>query len=496
MAVIGTGYVGLAAGGSRVYLWHNIAINIQRVMKGIEEGFLSSRLGRAVARAIGKPGSLRFRLARDTVGVMVLKAISMGLGFLISVVLARMLGAAGYGVYAYVWSVVTFLSIPATFGLPQLLVRNIAAYQVKERWGHIRGLLHFADQTVLVASLTLTALLGLGMWFLSDRIDVQTKDTFLIALPLLVLMALLQIRQMSLQGLSRVVQGQMLALFVRPTLFILLIASAYLLFAERITPSLAMGMQVVAFAIAFLTGALLLKKHLPKPVEESSPAFEIRPWVKSALPLLGIGVLGVVTHHTDILMLGGIKGAEAVGIYKVGFQLALLISFGLLSVGTVISPTISALYTTEDRRDRLQRVITRAVYLSVFSGLPLALIFLIAGKQVLVIIFGQEFALGAATLAILSLGQLFSVIVGPTDIILIMTGYENYVTKGLSITAGTNVILNALFIPLWGIKGAAIATTISIVLLNTLLAVWVYRKTGINPTIFGGSLLKERREKR
>ena len=40
-------------------------------MKVLEEGLLNSKLRRTIARVIGKPGTLRFRLARDTVGVMV-----------------------------------------------------------------------------------------------------------------------------------------------------------------------------------------------------------------------------------------------------------------------------------------------------------------------------------------------------------------------------------------------------------------------------------------
>ena len=44
-----------------------------------------------VERFIGKPGSLRFRLAWDTAGVMAIRALSMGLGFAVSVALARLL---------------------------------------------------------------------------------------------------------------------------------------------------------------------------------------------------------------------------------------------------------------------------------------------------------------------------------------------------------------------------------------------------------------------
>ena len=61
-------------------------------MKGIELKLSNSKLMGAIARIAGKPGSLRFRLARDTAGVMAIRALSMALGFAIGVVLARLLG--------------------------------------------------------------------------------------------------------------------------------------------------------------------------------------------------------------------------------------------------------------------------------------------------------------------------------------------------------------------------------------------------------------------
>ena len=48
------------------------------VIKGLEEALLNGRLGRAVTRVIG---NLRFRLSRDTLGVMAIGALPMGLGF-------------------------------------------------------------------------------------------------------------------------------------------------------------------------------------------------------------------------------------------------------------------------------------------------------------------------------------------------------------------------------------------------------------------------------
>ena len=62
------------------------------MLKTVEDALFNGRLGKMTTRLMGRPGSLRFRLARDTVGVMASRAFSMGLGFVVSVVLARLLG--------------------------------------------------------------------------------------------------------------------------------------------------------------------------------------------------------------------------------------------------------------------------------------------------------------------------------------------------------------------------------------------------------------------
>ena len=51
------------------------------MLKTIENALFKGRLGGVTTRLVGKPGSLRFRLARDTAGVMIIRALSMGLGF-------------------------------------------------------------------------------------------------------------------------------------------------------------------------------------------------------------------------------------------------------------------------------------------------------------------------------------------------------------------------------------------------------------------------------
>ncbi|HDG98264.1 MAG TPA: hypothetical protein ENG73_08870 [Desulfobacterales bacterium] len=166
-----------------------------KVIKDIEAGLLNSQPGRAITQIIGKPGTLRFRLARDTVGVMAIRALSMGLSFAVSVVLARLLGVREFGLYSLAMSVLGLLVVPATFGFPQLLVREIAAYRIKGEWGLIRGLLRFARRTSLLASLGIALLGGFVLWALSDRFSGEGVRVLALAFLALPFWALLQLSE-------------------------------------------------------------------------------------------------------------------------------------------------------------------------------------------------------------------------------------------------------------------------------------------------------------
>ena len=145
-------------------------------------------------------------LIRCASGTFVLRVAASGLAFLTSVVLARLLGAEGYGVYAYAMALVTLLGVPATLGLPPLMVREVAACRARLAWGEMRGLLRRANQTVLLGSLGFALLAGLISWVLAPRFDQTALIAFWVALIMLPLTAFLEINGATLQGLRRVVR--------------------------------------------------------------------------------------------------------------------------------------------------------------------------------------------------------------------------------------------------------------------------------------------------
>jgi O-antigen/teichoic acid export membrane protein len=74
---------------------------------------------------------------------------------------------------------------------------------------------------------------------------------------------------------------------------------------------------------------------------------------------------------------------------------------------------------------------------------------------------------------------------GSASLLLVMTGHERDAAVGLGIGALLNIVLSLILIPQWGLEGAAVATTISMVAWNLLLVAFVFKRLQIHTTIFG-----------
>jgi len=65
---------------------------------------------------------------------------SKGLGLLISLILARMLGSENFGDYAFAFSISNLIAILPIFGMDKLLVREVSRQRVKNNLGIINGI--------------------------------------------------------------------------------------------------------------------------------------------------------------------------------------------------------------------------------------------------------------------------------------------------------------------------------------------------------------------
>jgi O-antigen/teichoic acid export membrane protein len=240
------------------------------------------------------------------------------------------------------------------------------------------------------------------------------------------------------------------------------------------------GLKVVSLAIAFVVGVVLLARVLPQEVKEAKPEHKILTWLKDGLPFIMLGGLAVINSRIDILMLGALKGAGAVGVYAVVSRVTSLIVFALGILNSVLSPTFATLYA-EGKREQLQQVVTHSTRLISLFALVMTL-GLIALRYSILQLFGAEFIQGQTALIILSIGYLVNALTGSVGLLLNMTRHAKFSAATVAFAALLNVCLNWLLIPKWGVNGAATATAISMIVGNVISAIWVRQKLGIKST--------------
>ena len=83
------------------------------------------------------------------------------------------------------------------------------------------------------------------------------------------------------------------------------------------------------------------------------------------------------------------------------------------------------------------------------------------------------------------IANFFSVLMGQVGQVMALTGHEKITAVAVFFSVIINIILNLILVPDYGMNGAAIATALSIVIWNGILAYWTVRKTGLHCTILG-----------
>jgi O-antigen/teichoic acid export membrane protein len=427
--------------------------------------------------------AVRHRLMHGAAGFVALRLAFSALSFVVTLLLARLLGAEGFGAYSWAFAWVVLLGVPAILGTDQLLVREIAACQTRGEWGRVRGILRRSQSAVLLASCGIALIAASAAWLLRLHLPARVLPTCMLALPLLPLIALTRVRQAAMQGMHRVALGTLPEQLIQPGCFLAFLLAAAFWRAHGLTPPVAMTLNAGASLIAFCVGAWLMRRAMPPLLRESEPVYDNTAWKRSALRLLFVAGANILFAQADTLILGAMRGNIAVGTYTVAHKGADLIMFPLMALNAAFASTTASLYATGDLA-RLQRLVTRLSRWTLLCAAPIGLFMILFGDRYLAL-YGPQFPAARLALAILSFGQIVNVGMGCVGLLLIMAGHENEAAKAVGIAAFVNIALTAALSPRWGSEGAAVAYAIGMILWNVLMVASLSRKVGIHSTAMG-----------
>jgi O-antigen/teichoic acid export membrane protein len=420
------------------------------------------------------------RLFQQAAGSFGLRFIYTGLTFLTNILLARFLGTEDFGIYNYTVTWSYLLAVFGTIGLDNLLVREVSVYCSQSSWGLLKGILRWANQSSLVFSLSLSAI-AIVVAALMD-IEAHMFIAFVLAIASLPFASLRNLRRGVMRGLDKVTIGLVPEMLVAPSVILISLIAAYWILQERLTATWLVGIYTAITIMTLIMSMILVDRYLPSEIANAIPQFQSRKWLNSALPFMFFEGIYVINARVDVLMLGALDSVEAAGIYVPVNRGAQLINFVLMAVCSALAPTIARLYA-EGKREKLEATTVKTARGALLVALVFTILLLIFSKPYL-LLFGREFLRGETAFWILCVGQFIYTITGLAGLLLNMTGREQYTAITGAVSAGVNLILNYFLISRWGVSGAALATSISVVVMNVINIVLVRKKLRIASTAF------------
>jgi O-antigen/teichoic acid export membrane protein len=233
---------------------------------------------------------------------------------------------------------------------------------------------------------------------------------------------------------------------------------------------------VVLSLIAAFTTPRAISNLVPKKTISDSQEISLRPLLKVAFPMLISTSMFMIMNWTDTLMIGYYLDEAEVGIYRLAFKVATLITFAQFAINSIAAPMFSSFKAQDDLAGLIK--MTRNIgYMNLAISTPIFIAILIFPSFVLDF-FGEEFTAGVYPLIILAIGQIINALCGPVMYLLNMTGKEKQARNIIIVASVINVALNLYFIPLYGLMGAAIATGVSTVVWNVMAVFQIKKEYG------------------
>jgi O-antigen/teichoic acid export membrane protein len=379
-----------------------------------------------------------------------------------ALVLIHHLTPAGYGDFAFTVSLVSVLLFVADGGFTRLLIREVAR---SPDGAHRLAIQLLVVRTAVVAAVValsgiaaVTGILPLDGWLL---------PAFLAALGFQALAIGFESAAIGMERASRMAAGQ----YVEG---IVLLICLGLLLVIGPTPAIAVAGLAVASAakLAFHTIAWM---RSPARTFERPGRTAVMRWTRQAAPYLVLGALGTIYYRFDIVILHTLRGSAATAPYAAAYRVVDASAvFGAVLLAT-ISPHFSRLQQGGAHLawDPWRHYVLRTAAVAT----PLVVAIVLAADPIASLLFGQRYAASAGeNLRILAPSIIFLLLHHINVAVLFADDDQRRLVAVSALGVLGNAALTSWLVEINGANGAALASTVSEVVLFSSYAVWIRRR--------------------
>lgn len=219
---------------------------------------------------------------------------------------------------------------------------------------------------------------------------------------------------------------------------------------------------LVASVINFIYAFIVLYKRTDFRFKFSIDFKFIKAIVIFALPFALTGIFTKLYSSLDSLFLSWFSTDENIAYYQAAFKIVFALQFIPIAIGSATYPAFSK-YFKEDKAKLINTFEKSFVILSSIA-IPLSFGVFAVAKDVINLIY-PSYSSSILVLQIFSASFFFMFLNSPVGLSLSACDRQGVNTRNSFISMMTNLILNLIFIPKFGIAGAAGASVISFIVL-------------------------------
>lgn len=394
---------------------------------------------------------LKNRFVKNTGWILAGRIVQMVLSLVVNMLVARYLGPERHGIINYVYSFILFFTTFCTLGLNHVIIKELVSN--KDEDGKILG---SALYMRLISSI-ISMFLLIIIIYLINRND-----------KLILIIAFLQSFSLLFSAIDVIIYWYQAKLKSKVTAIAQTIAYVIMSLYKVLLVIYKMDLAWFAFSISldYILVAIMLfivyfKDKGDKLTFSKSVAKRM---IKQSYPFIISGLMITIYGQIDKIMLGNMLDFSAVGLYTAAITITGLWYFVPNSIIDSARPMIIEAkdISYELYALRIKQLYAILIYLSLAYGVFITL----TSKYVIQILYGQAY-LGAQDALVISVWYCaFSLAGAANNIFLLSEGKTKFAQWICIIGAIVNIILNAIMIPIWGIRGAAIATLLTQVITN------------------------------
>lgn len=378
--------------------------------------------------------------------VFVTRALSPMIRMGLLILLSRMLGTKGLGEYQIILTYFAIFEAIPTLGLRRLVTRESA----KDAAAALSYLLHGGLLGLVVS----VGLIGVMRVASAGYSDVVRQGMLLLSFALFPSMLLVFCE--ALLVAFRRVTYMVLAMLVENALLVL--GGCWLLwqgFGLVAVVAVMLGLRVLTAGVG-----LGLALPLCPVIKWRLDRLFLRRLLAQAPIFLGTVLASNLFWRLDVIMLSRLRTPEEVGLYAAALRITVLCQEVPKSILLNLLPPLASLYPESMVAFRV--LIERTAKYLLIYVFPVALGALVLAPDIVAMIFGPAFSSSASVLSVLAVSLLPFGLMKLFGNVLVAAHYQWVDFATICVGVGLNFGLNTIFIPMYGVIGAAYTTLLTV----------------------------------